>query len=67
MGLLLDGLLLLGMLGVVGALGLGVYSMVRGGEFNERNGNRFMRWRVWLQAISVGLIMIGAWYFGSHR
>ena len=67
MGYVLDGLLLIGMLGVVASLGLGIYSMVRGGEFNERNGNRFMRWRVWMQAVSVGLVLLGAWYYGSRH
>lgn len=37
---------------------IGIFSMVRGGEFNDKYGNTLMRWRVALQAIAVGLIVL---------
>ncbi len=42
----------------------GILSMARGGEFNRKNSNLFMRWRIALQAIAVLLIMASFW-FGS--
>ena len=40
------------------ALVIGIFSMVKGGEFNDKYGNALMRWRVALQAIAVGLIVL---------
>ncbi|WP_136648592.1 twin transmembrane helix small protein [Paracoccus aeridis] len=37
------------------ATGLGGFA--RGGEFNRRNGNRLMRWRIIAQAVSIALIL----------
>ena len=67
MGLLIDLMIALGMLGVIGSLVLGTYAMARGGEFNQKWGNRFMRWRVTTQAISVVLILLGTWWYGSRH
>ena len=36
----------------------GVFSMLRGGEFNKRWGNKLMRARVVLQAFAVFLIVL---------
>jgi len=36
----------------------GVFSMLRGGEFNKRWGNKLMRARVILQAFAVFLIVL---------
>lgn len=41
---------------VVAVLGAGVVSMLRGGRFNRRYGNKLMRWRVGLQALAIALL-----------
>lgn len=47
-----------------GALALGLISMARGGSFDARNSNRFMRLRVAMQFIAIILIGI-AFLFSS--
>jgi hypothetical protein len=37
---------------------VGVIAMARGGEFNRKYGQKMMRWRVGLQALAVGLILL---------
>jgi hypothetical protein len=37
---------------------LGIGTMVRGGSFNRRHGNRFMRWRVILQGAAILLFLL---------
>ncbi len=59
-------LIVLALIGVVIPLGLGMVGLARGGEFNARNGNRFMRWRVTMQAVAVGMLFIGFMYKMSH-
>jgi Hypoxia induced protein conserved region len=51
-------LLLLAMGATLAALFMGLFSMARGGEFDKRNANRFMRWRVVLQGVAVLLFVI---------
>ncbi|MEX0583833.1 MAG: twin transmembrane helix small protein [Sneathiella sp.] len=43
----------------------GVLTMARGGEFNQRYGNKLMRLRILVQAIAVILIMVGLWLAGT--
>lgn len=43
---------------VVLVLIVGVFAMARGGEFNDKYGNRMMRWRVALQALAVILMLV---------
>jgi hypothetical protein len=43
---------------VIAILFLGLFSMARGGEFNRKYGNLFMRFRVAAQAIAVVLVVI---------
>jgi hypothetical protein len=52
---------LIGCLVVAGILLLGIGSFARGGEFNRRNANRFMRWRLYAQFIVVILIVGFVW------
>lgn len=40
---------------------VGVLTMARGGEFNQKYGNKLMRLRILMQAIAVVLIMLGLW------
>lgn len=39
-------------------LAVGIGGFARGGEFNRRNGNRLMRWRLIAQAVAVLLILL---------
>ena len=60
-------LIAVSLLVVLGTLGLGIVSVARGGAFNEKWGNRFMRWRVTAQAVSIAVILLGFWWTGAHR
>ena len=51
-------LMLLAMLAVLATLALGVISMIKGGEFNEKYGNRLMRARVTLQGAALLLFVL---------
>lgn len=46
-------LMMIAMGAVVLSLVIGVVSMVRGGEFNQKYGNQLMRWRVSLQGLAL--------------
>src|SRR5690348_10288658 len=46
-------LMIVAMLAVVASLLIGLFAMARGGEFNARYGNRFMRARVILQGLAI--------------
>lgn len=39
-------------------LGLGIYSLAKGGEFAKNNSNRLMRARVTAQAVAVALLLL---------
>ena len=39
----------------------GLIAMARGGVFNDRWGNRLMRWRIMAQAIALILFIIGVY------
>ena len=47
---------------VAGILGWGVLTMARGGEYNIRNSNRIMRYRIIFQAIALVVILILIWW-----
>ncbi|MGE3622406.1 MAG: twin transmembrane helix small protein [Bdellovibrionales bacterium] len=51
-------LMSLAMAAVLAVLMLGVFGMVRGGEFNRKYGNRLMRARVALQAVALGFFVL---------
>lgn len=42
----------------------GIGGFARGGEFNRRNGNRLMRWRIIAQAVAIALILLFIWVRG---
>jgi hypothetical protein len=46
---------------VLGILLFGIGTFARGGEFNKRNANRIMRWRIGVQFVAVILIVAFAW------
>jgi hypothetical protein len=51
-------------LSVIAVLLLGVISMMKGGEFNKKYGNKLMTARVVLQAITIILLVI-LWMLSS--
>jgi hypothetical protein len=57
-------LVAIAVLAVFVALGLGLYSMWRGGDFARAYGNKLMRLRVALQALAIGLIMLALFLSG---
>ncbi|HEY6917679.1 MAG TPA: twin transmembrane helix small protein [Tabrizicola sp.] len=46
---------------VLGILLFGIGSFAKGGEFNKRNANKIMRWRLGVQFVAVILIVVFAW------
>lgn len=46
------------LLAVVVTLGVGVFAMAKGGDFNAKYGNKLMRLRVLLQGIAVLLVLL---------
>jgi hypothetical protein len=46
---------------VAGILVFGIATFAKGGDFNKRNGNRIMRWRLYAQFVAVILIAGVAW------
>lgn len=58
----LDKIILLAALGLVAViLAWGVLTMARGGEYNVKNSNRIMRYRIIFQAIALLVIMVLIW------
>ena len=59
----MDQIILFAALGIVAAiLGWGVLTMARGGEYNIKNSNRIMRFRIIFQAIALVVILILIWW-----
>ncbi|MES2540900.1 MAG: twin transmembrane helix small protein [Pseudomonadota bacterium] len=48
-------------LAVLGILLFGIGSFAKGGEFNKRNANKIMRWRLGVQFAAVVVIAGFAW------
>ncbi len=51
-------LMIVAMVATLGVLLFGLFSMARGGDFNRRNSNRLMRWRVVLQGAAILLFLL---------
>jgi len=51
-------LLILALAVTLGVLFLGLFSMARGGDFNRKYGNLFMRFRVVAQLVAVLLLVL---------
>lgn len=43
---------------VLGVLILGLFSMMKGGEFNKKHGNKLMQLRVTLQGVALALFAL---------
>ena len=54
----------LAMLLVLVVLGLGIFSLIKGGEFNKKYGNKLMQLRVLLQGVALALLALA--YFSSQ-
>ena len=52
--------------GVLIVLFVGMFSMLRGGDFNRRYGNVLMRLRVGLQALAILLIVVFVAFIRAH-
>ncbi len=48
-------------LAVLGILAFGIGTFGKGGEFNRRNANKIMRWRIGAQFVAVMLILLFVW------
>jgi hypothetical protein len=49
------------MISVLVVMVLGIVSMVKGGEFNQKYGNKIMQARVMLQGIAIALIALAVY------
>jgi hypothetical protein len=58
--------LLFFVLATLAVLIMGLVVMVKGGETNKKLSNKLMAARVWLQAISIGLILIFFYTSAKH-
>ncbi|MBT2131367.1 twin transmembrane helix small protein [Aliiroseovarius lamellibrachiae] len=45
-------------------MGIGTFGV--GGEFARKNSNRFMRYRVYAQAVAIALILLFIWLRGGN-
>lgn len=50
---------------VLGILMLGIGSFGKGGEFNRKNANKIMRWRIGAQFVAVILILLFVYLRGE--
>ena len=51
-------MIILALLATVGALGAGIVSMVRGGEYDREHGTQLMAARVGFQGVAVVLMLV---------
>jgi hypothetical protein len=52
-------------LAVLGILMLGIGSFGKGGEWNRKNANKIMRWRIGAQFVAVALILLFVYLRGE--
>ena len=52
------------MTAVLAVMGIGIFSMVKSGEFNKKYGNKLMQARVVLQGLALGLLALA--YYSSQ-
>lgn len=57
-------LMIVAMIAVLASLGLGLFAMVRGGEFNKKYSNRLMQARVMLQGLALAFFVLA---FFTHQ
>ena len=59
---LFDILILIAIAAVAITLGLGIYSLYRGGDFARSHSTKLMRLRVALPAVAIILLVAGRWW-----
>ena len=57
--------MILAMAATVGALLIGVVSMIKGGEFDKKYSNKLMQARVIMQAVALAALVL-AWFCAQH-
>lgn len=57
-------LIVLAVLATTLILMTGIGGFARGGDWNRKNGNRMMRWRIIAQAVAIALILLYVWLKG---
>jgi hypothetical protein len=62
----LNSLIAVALVAVTLTLGVGIYSLFRGGDFGRTWSNKLMRLRVLLQFTAI-CIIVAAWWLGGHR
>ena len=55
---LLSIMIILALLATIGALGAGLFSMLRGGEYDRQHGTQLMAARVGFQGLAVVLLLV---------
>lgn len=55
----------IGLLLTAGILGVGIYSLAKGGAFAKENGNKLMRMRVAAQAATIAVMMLFLFLVGK--
>jgi drug/metabolite transporter (DMT)-like permease len=63
---LFDLLIPVSLLAVLGALGFGIYTLFRGGEFGRSYSNKLMRLRVVLQFVAI-IVLVTAYWWRARR
>ena len=58
-------LMAVAVLAVLGILMLGIGSFGKGGEWNRKNANTIMRWRIGAQFVAVALIILFVYLRGE--
>jgi len=66
MGDVFDILIPAALAAVAVTLGLGIYSLYRGGDFGRSWSNKLMRLRVVLQAVAIILLVVALWWRRTH-
>lgn len=64
-GVLLYFLIPVAMLATAVVMGLGIFSLAKGGNFAKEHSNKLMRLRVTFQAIALAFLMALVWVLGQ--
>jgi predicted membrane protein len=54
------------LLSVAAVLGVGIYSLFRGGDFGRSYSNKLMRLRVVMQALAIAILVGAVWWRGGR-
>lgn len=65
LNMLLPYMIMIVLFAVLVVLFVGIISMLKGGDFNKRWGNKLMRARVFLQGLAIILILLTAYLFAN--